>query len=60
MSERWVDRVVEAYKPGIDESLLTEQLRRTPEERMRRIEDLQHALDELAAGARKHADVHKR
>jgi hypothetical protein len=43
----WVDRVVEAYKAGIDQSLLIEQLRRSPEERMRRVEDLQHALLEL-------------
>ena len=48
MSADWVDPVIEAYKKGIDETLLIEQLRRTPEERMRRIEDLQHALIELA------------
>jgi hypothetical protein len=48
-----VDPVVEAYKPGIDRTLLVEQLRRTPEERMRRVEDLQHALLELAAAGRR-------
>jgi hypothetical protein len=48
----WVDPVVEAYKPGVDRTLLIEQLRRTPEERMRRIEDLQHAVLELAAASR--------
>jgi hypothetical protein len=48
----WVDPVVQAYKPGIDRTLLVEQLRRTPEERLRRIEDLQHGLLELAASAR--------
>lgn len=44
----WTDPVVEAYKSGIDQTLLVEQLRRTPEERMRRIEDLQHSMLELA------------
>lgn len=47
----WVDPVIEAYKKDIDQTLLTEQLRRTPEERMRRVEELQHALLELAAAA---------
>jgi hypothetical protein len=56
MSERaqaWKDPVVEAYKPGVDRTLLAEQLRRTPEERLRRIEDLQHAMLELRAAARR-------
>jgi hypothetical protein len=48
----WVDPVVEAYKPGIDQTLIDEQLRRTPEERLRRVEGLQHALLELAAAGR--------
>jgi hypothetical protein len=47
--------VVEAYKPGIDRSLIAEQLRRTPEERMRRVEELQHAMAELAAARRQSA-----
>lgn len=50
--EHWVDPVVEAYKAGVDRTLIEEQLRRSPEERMRRIEDLQHALLELAAARR--------
>jgi hypothetical protein len=52
-ADSWVDPVVQAYKPGIDQTLLVEQLRRTPEERLRRIEDLQHALVELAEAARR-------
>jgi hypothetical protein len=48
----WVDPVVEAYKPGIDQTLIVEQLRRSPEDRMRRIEDLQHSLLQLAEAAR--------
>jgi hypothetical protein len=53
MADDWVDPVIEAYKKGIDETLLVEQLRRTPEERMRRVEDLQHALLELAEAGRR-------
>jgi hypothetical protein len=52
MRDPWVDPVVEAYKAGIDQTLIVEQLRRTPEERMQRIEELQHALLELSAAAR--------
>jgi hypothetical protein len=51
--DSWVDPVVEAYKPGIDQTLIVEQLRRAPEERMRRIEDLQHALLEMAETTRR-------
>lgn len=49
----WVDPVVEAYKPGIDQTLIDEQLRRTPEQRLRRIEDLQHAIAELASAGQR-------
>jgi len=52
-TDSWVDPVVEAYKAGIDRTLLVEQLRRTPEERMRRIESLQHALLGLAEAGRR-------
>jgi hypothetical protein len=51
--DAWKDPVIEAYKPGIDRTLLVEQLRRTPEERLRRIEDLQHSVLELAASRRR-------
>jgi len=53
MSDDWVDPVIEAYKKDVDVTLLIEQLRRTPEERMRRIEDLQHAMLELAKAGRR-------
>jgi hypothetical protein len=53
VKDSWVDPVVEAYKPGIDQTLIIEQLRRTPEERMRRVEDLQHAMLELRRAAQK-------
>ena len=53
MLDDWLDPVIEAYKDGIDETLLIEQLRRTPEERLRRIEDLQRALLELNEAGRR-------
>ena len=48
-----VDPVVEAYKPGIDVSLIERNLRLTPEERLRQLMQLQRFADELRhAGAR--------
>jgi hypothetical protein len=49
----WIDPVIEVYKTGVDKTLLVEQLRRGPEERMRRIEALQHAMINLSAAARR-------
>ena len=45
--ERYVDPVIEAYKPGIDQTLIIENLRRTPEERLRNAMALQRDLEEL-------------
>ncbi len=53
MRDEWVDPVIEAYKRDVDETLLVEQLRRTPEERLRRVEELQHAILELAEARRR-------
>jgi len=43
----WIDPVIEAYKPGVDETQIIENLRRTPEERLCRTEALQRAILEL-------------
>jgi hypothetical protein len=43
------DKVIEAYKRGIDRTLLLENLRLTPDERVRRLQQLQR----LAAEARR-------
>lgn len=52
-SDPWRDPVVEAYKRDIDVSLLIESLKRSPEERLRRLMALQAFAEELrAAGAR--------
>jgi hypothetical protein len=41
------DPVVEAYKKDIDRTLLRESLRRTPDERLRALMELQKFADEL-------------
>jgi hypothetical protein len=46
------DPVVDAYKKDVDRTLLRENLRRTPDERLRALMELQKFADELrAAGA---------
>jgi len=47
-----VDPVIEAYKSGIDVTLIRENLRRTPEERLRALEQLQAFAEELRRGGR--------
>jgi hypothetical protein len=50
--EAYVDPVVEAYLPGIDRTLLRENLMRTPEERFLKLMELQRFAEELRrAGA---------
>jgi len=47
------DPVIEAYKAGIDRTLLRENLRRTPEERLRNLQAWQRfALEWRRAGSR--------
>jgi hypothetical protein len=41
------DPVVDAYKPGIDRTLIRENLRRSPEERLRALQQLQVFAQEL-------------
>ncbi|HEX3579422.1 MAG TPA: hypothetical protein VHY33_12735 [Thermoanaerobaculia bacterium] len=51
-NEMAVDPVIEAYKSGIDVTLIRENLRRTPEERLRALEQLQAFAEELRKGGR--------
>ena len=44
------DPVTEAYESGIDVTLIRENLRRTPEERLRALEHLQAFAEELRRG----------
>lgn len=46
------DPVIDAYKPGVDMTLVRENLKRTPEERLQRLMDLQRAADELRRAGR--------
>jgi len=41
------DPVVDAYKAGIDRTLLRENLKRSPEERLRALQELQAFAEEL-------------
>lgn len=41
------DPVVEAYKPGIDRTLIRENLKRSPDERVRALQQLQAFAEEL-------------
>jgi hypothetical protein len=50
--EQSIDRIIESYKAGIDITLIRENLRRTPEERLRALEQLQRFAEELRRGGR--------
>ncbi|HXA17133.1 MAG TPA: hypothetical protein VN380_09090 [Thermoanaerobaculia bacterium] len=50
--EQSPDPVFEWYKAGIDRTLIRENLRRTPEERLRALEQLQRFAEELRRGGR--------
>jgi hypothetical protein len=41
------DPVIDAYKPGIDVTLIRENLRRSPEDRLRALQQLQIFAEEL-------------
>ncbi len=47
------DPVIEAYRSGIDVTLILENLSRTPEERLRRLQDLQRFAEELRSAGKK-------
>ena len=47
------DPVIEAYKAGVDRSLLRERLKRTPAERVEDLVALLRFADELAAAGRR-------
>ena len=41
------DAIVELYKRGVDRTLLRENLKKTPEERLRKLQELQLLAEEL-------------
>jgi len=46
------DPVVDAYKPGIDRTLIRENLKKSPEERLRALQQLQAFAEELRRAGR--------
>jgi hypothetical protein len=46
------DPVIDAYKSGIDMTLIRENLRRTPEQRVRALQELQEFAEELRKAGR--------
>ena len=51
--DRYRDPVIEAYKPGIDRTLIRENLKLTVDERLHRLVDMQRSADELRAAMRR-------
>ena len=47
------DAVVDLYKKSVDMTLLRENLRLTPEERLRRLQELQRFADELVKSGKR-------
>ena len=51
-TDSWTDPVVEAYKQHVDRSLLRENLKLTPDERLRKLQALQEWAEELRRAGR--------
>jgi hypothetical protein len=47
------DAVIELYKAGVDRTLIRENLRLTPEQRVRRLQELQRLAHEAAEAGRR-------
>lgn len=54
MKQFELDPVVEAYKTGIDRSLIARNLLLTPEERLRKLSEMLRFAVELRAAGRRH------
>ena len=50
--DNWRDPVIEAYKKDVDVTIIRENLRKTPEERLLALMELQKFADELRAAKR--------
>jgi hypothetical protein len=53
LRDEWVDPVVEAYKAGIDRTLLRANLARTPTERVQNLMALQRLAEEAREAGRR-------
>jgi hypothetical protein len=47
------DPVIEVYKTGVDRTLIRENLRLTPDQRVRRLQELQRLAHEAAGAGRR-------
>ena len=52
-SEYWSDPVIEAYKRDVDRTLLREALKMTPEERIRRLQQVCELAEEFRRAGQK-------
>jgi hypothetical protein len=48
-----LDDVIDAYKMDVDRTLLREQLRKTPDERLRELVELERFAEELRRGVKR-------
>jgi hypothetical protein len=51
--ERWSDPVIEAYKRDVDRTLLRENLKLSPDERLHKLQDFVKFLSEVRAAGKK-------
>lgn len=56
----WKDPVIEAYKPGVDRTLLAENLKLTVDQRFQRLMELQRFAEELQRAGREAREKAKR
>lgn len=54
--ERSVDPIIEMYKMDIDRTLLRENLKLTPEQRLQKLQNFMSFLEEIRRGGRKHRE----
>jgi hypothetical protein len=52
-----VDQLIAEYKRSVDRTLLRETLRRTPDERLRNLMELQCFADELKRAGERHKSI---
>jgi hypothetical protein len=54
-SESSLDRIIELYKRDVDRTLLREQLRKTPDERVRELVEMERFAESLHEAAKRSA-----
>jgi hypothetical protein len=51
----WDERIFDAIAPGVDVTLIIENLRRTPTERLRRMQEMARFIENARDGRRTHS-----